>query len=697
MIELVQAPDTNRVIADGNDTIIQLRTTTGASHFLRATIYIDGVKFMQQSWSKDEDSLCAFNLKHLYYAYFNNPFTEEVVTGFRSKTGLFKKVKIVTEEFAIGSTSVFSSLTLPEFYIIKNLKPQVFDDQKTVQFLDLPQENINCSRDGYFIFPLYVKAGDLLTVQVLNNLGQQVFTTTLEDYPTQVLQYEMNFPDFPVEQLTEVYVRFSTSQDQVQKKIKFIKEDIYPAKQIFYLNNCGFYCVALLMGKKENTHSLAPQSYSQYDGTEVTYNVEDTKELTLSSGYGYKDITSLIHSIATSVDVRMKLEGFWERVKSETKKVERLIDNQFIYSESLRFSRVNVANFTNENTFAMIPEVADIIKEGDENALITITKAEFLAVYTATQSATRLRIRTLPENGKVSYTTTAATYNLSDMAANNPAIMPFSIPLDTFVSLQYQPNYTLFGAPLDVVKFQIGASVLWSNVGDLILNVIDLPDANLPPNIVVNSIQEIALDGTGNASKLIDASITDPEGDPIQIVWEVLNGAPITFDNASAEKPTITITGGTANQTYYIKVTATDTANNLVSEKTISINTSSYAVSITSFGYPATGDEVNGYEQVYDIIVQDGLPNSEVTLRYEMSAVSFNQYVVINLNEPTERIITGNSSTLDTITLPADGRREFQVKIYNSEPNNVFDLTVKIDSVAGDQIISQYDTTVLSL
>lgn len=156
----------------------------------------------------------------------------------------------------------------------------------------------------------------------------------------------------------------------------------------------------LFIWKKENNNSLSPLSYAQFDGTEVTYDVEDVKELRLNSGYGYKDITALVHTIATSVDVRIQVEGYWERVKSETKKVQRFVDNQFIYSEALNFSRVNVANFTNENTFALIPEVRDITKEGDENALITITKAEFLAVYVATQSATRLRIRNLPKMGK---------------------------------------------------------------------------------------------------------------------------------------------------------------------------------------------------------------------------------------------------------------------------------------------------------
>lgn len=698
MIELVQSPDTNRVIADGNDTIIQLRTTTGGDHFLRATIYIDGEEFLQQSWSKDEDSLSVFNLKHLYYAYFENKFSSDIQTGFKIQPGLFKKVKIITREYKVGFPAIVSTLELPEFYVVKNHKPQVFDDNKTVAFLDLPQENIKVSKTAGFIFPLYIKAGELLTASVLNSLGEPIYSTTLNNYPTQVTQFELNFQDLPVADFDEIFVRFQTSQDEAVKKLIFINENIYPTKQLFYLNNCGFYIPAYLLGKKENNHSLSPQSYSQYDGTEVTYDVEDVKELRLSSGYGYREITSLVHSIATSVDVRMQLEGFWERVNSETKKVQTLVDNQFIYSENLNFSRVNVANFTNENTFAVIPEVQDIEKTGDENESIIITKAEFLAVYIATQSATRIRVRTLPPNGKLRYQTTEGVFNLSDMVANNPGILPFSITLEGFTALIFQPDYTLFGTPLATFKFQIGAPVLWSNVGNVILNVIDMPDANLPPNITVNSIQEVALDINGNASKLIDATITDPEGDQVEILWEVLGGAPITFEDATIEKPTITVTAGMPDQTYQIRVTATDIDNDLSSEKVININTSSYEVTISSLGYPETGDSVNGYEKLYDVIIAAGQPLSEVVLLYEMQAVSFDQYAVININEGTERLITGNGQTLDTLTLGADGRKEFQVKVVNNQQNSTINLTVTIESVSGDQIISaNYFQTILSL
>lgn len=689
MIELVQAPDTHRIIADGNDTLIKIRTTTSGDHYVRATIFIDDVEFLKQGWSKDDSGLCVFNLKHLYYAYFENQFSPEISTGFHTIPGLFKRVKIVLEEFMVGGVFPVSSLTLPEFHILKNHKPQVFDDTKTVQFLNLPQDKINVARDAGFRFPLFLKAGELLTVSVLNELGQEIFSETLQDYETQISTYELIFEDIPVDDLDSIFVRFSTSQDQVQKKLKFINETIFPAKQIFYLNNCGFYIPAYLLGRKETNNSLAPKSYSQFDGTEVTYDVEDVKELKLNSGYGYKHITALVHAIATSIDVRVNLDGFWERVKSETKKVQDFVDNQFIYSEVLLFSRLNVANFTNDNTYALLPEVANIVKTGDENAHIQISKTEFLAAYTSIQPATRLRINSLSENGKLSYQTALGTFNITDMVANDPSKLPFEILLEELIAVNYQPGYTMFGSPLDEFEYQMGPNVLWSNVGKLVMNVNDVPDANLPPNIEVNSIQEIALDGTGNGTTLIDATVTDPEGDQLSILWEAINGAPVTFDDPTLESPTITITGGTASETYQAKITATDTVNNLITEKIVNLQTSANMVSLTA---------VDGNSGYFDLKVSGGASGKTALLGFVVYAKDMESYALINYSKSNEQILLPYSPLELAVTFPASGELVIPVMLFipqqSSGPSSTITANIDLKEVELPQIIDSSNDSI---
>lgn len=689
MIELIQAPDTNRVIADGNDTLIQLATTTGGDHYFRAKIYINGVLFLSQGWSKDDSGLCTFNLKHLYYSYFENPFSTDIATGFRIKEDLFKKVKIVAEEYQVGNSVPVSTLTLPEFFIIKNHRPQIFDDTKTVQFLHLPQENINVSRDGAFVFPLFITTGALLTVSVTNPLGQEIYSETLENYATQVTQYELDLNDVNTAGMDSVFVKFTTSQDEVQKKLKFINENIYPAKQVFYMNNCGFYCMAYLLGRKEAENSLSPKSYAQYDGTEVTYDVEDLKELRLNSGHGYKDITYLIHAIATSLDVRLQLDGYWERVKSETKKVPGFVDNKFIYSEALNFSRVNVANFTNENTYAMVPQLSDITKTGDENQQISISKNEFLAAYSATKPSTRLRVRTLPVNGKLSYQTSEGTFNLSDMAAGDPDLIPFSIPLADFISLIYEPGHLQDGMPLDTLEIQMGPDVILSNVASLILNVNDVLADNFPPNITGSSILEIPLDSNGNGSKALNIAVTDPEGDDVEILWEVIDNAPITFSDPTIANPVVTVTngqtGGLFPVSYSIKITAIDTVNNFTSEKVITVYTSSYLVTMTS----ATNTPVDNY-QLGTFYLSGGKPGNTATLKFTLQAISNSQYAVINRGEADEKIIYGNgSSCLQQVTFDGNGEALCRVKIVNDVANTMVSLTCKIDTVQDPQLIDE--------
>ena len=405
MIELLQSPDRNRVIADGNDTEIILQANPDPTWFVRVKIYIDGSQeaFLEQGWSKDETGLCEFNIKHLYHSYFMNDFTGSYTTGFHKKDGLFKKVKIVAEEYQVGAVVPMDTLEIPEFYLVKNLKPVLFDDEKEVQFLGIPQENIKVDRTTGFVFPLYLRAANLFTVQVLDELNNEIYSETLQNFPTQITQYELNFEDLDLTGLSFIYVKFITSAASVQKQLTFEDNSLYPPKTIFYLNNYGFYVSACLFGRKEDGNSLSPKSYTQLDGTEVTYDVEDNRELELSSGYGYKSITELIHAIATSIDVRMKLEDYWERVKSETKKVTRLVDNKYIYGDALKFSRINIPSYTNANTYAMVPTITDLTAVCDENQTIDIVKAAFLSVYTAVQPATILQIRQVPAHGKISF------------------------------------------------------------------------------------------------------------------------------------------------------------------------------------------------------------------------------------------------------------------------------------------------------
>ena len=179
MIELIKAPDSNRILADGNSTPIMVRSTGGNDHYIRGKIFIDGQVFLEKSWSKDEQGVSTFDLQHLYYSYFENPFSFAIQSGYRPKPELIRNVRVRVEEFRVGSDQSSSILELPEFSVICNLRPVKFDDTVSLRFLDFPQQTMKAPRDKGLVFPLYVRQGSF-KMQLLNHLGNPIHEETIQ-------------------------------------------------------------------------------------------------------------------------------------------------------------------------------------------------------------------------------------------------------------------------------------------------------------------------------------------------------------------------------------------------------------------------------------------------------------------------------------------------------------------------------------
>ena len=87
MITINQSPTTNRIILDGNNTVISLTSTNGAGYYFRATIFIDGELFDTQLVPKR----CFHNRKgfeKLYNAYFETVFPTTFTAGISEQTYL---------------------------------------------------------------------------------------------------------------------------------------------------------------------------------------------------------------------------------------------------------------------------------------------------------------------------------------------------------------------------------------------------------------------------------------------------------------------------------------------------------------------------------------------------------------------------------------------------------------------------------
>ena len=239
-----------------------------------------------------------------------------------------------------------------------------------------------------------------------------------------------------------------------------------------------------------------------------------------------------------------------------------------------------------------------------------------------------------------------------------------------------------------MIDFQMGPEILWSNIGEIILNVEDVLDSNLAPNIDVNSILEIGLDANGNGSKQINCTVTDPEGDPVEIFWEVIDEASVTLNNYTIANPVVTVTNGAASGWFplcQLRITATDTSTGYTSEKIVDVYTTSYLVEISS----ASNAPVDDY-QLASFYITEGKPLSTAVVKFTLQAVSNSQYAIIDRDEPNERILYGNGSTyLREVTFDSAGDAIIKVKLVNPVANTVVSLTGKIETVADPQFINE--------
>ncbi len=350
MIQLIQAPKSNRVLADGNDTQLIIKSVRGAEFYFKANIYIDNTLVIPQSWSKDQYGVSRKNLKLLNYAYFKNPFAIPDSIGIETKTGLYKKVRIEIQEIEIDTGTIVDTLTLPEFYIIKNHKPALFDDTDPIAFLDYAIQDIQVPKDGLLTFPLYTNGQNPIKVSIRDNKNIELFSENYAPPSTKVFQFNLPLSLLVIDEvLNPLQLIISCNGVELKKTIVIISESIYLLKQVFHLNNFGFYLCSYLRGKLKLEHTLKPQKYKETNGNQVTYTIKDTVTVAINTGYGYTN--DLAHLIATSIDVRILIEGRWERVSAETKKVQRFQENKFIYEEELKFSKNNYTAYSNNNTF----------------------------------------------------------------------------------------------------------------------------------------------------------------------------------------------------------------------------------------------------------------------------------------------------------------------------------------------------------
>lgn len=351
MITINQTPVLNRVILDGNDTVVSITSSNGAGHYFRAIIFIDDVLFDTQSWSRKDAYTCEKNLKKLYNAYFEQVFSESFTAGITEQTHLKKKVSILIEERLMADDSVVQSIDLPDFFILYNAKPIAFTDTTKVAFLGYTADKYLISSTGKISVPIYSNTdAETIVVTLKDNFNTVVNTVTVASATAKKVHlYNFDLSAWTFATNTIYFtLTVTVGSTTITKVFRYLSLPDYPVKEIAFLNNFGFYQYAYIDGQFSIDNALTSDDYTQADGTDRIIEINEEFTYTLNSGSLLGSEKALLSEIANALDTKIFLNNAWIDMVSKIKKLNLFQDRKNNYSESLQFSVKPKNNIANE-------------------------------------------------------------------------------------------------------------------------------------------------------------------------------------------------------------------------------------------------------------------------------------------------------------------------------------------------------------
>ena len=367
MIQVINFPPENRYLLDGNNTQITV-TSDNADGYFRAKIYIDDALFDEQGWSRKDDFTATKDLLYLYNAYFKPYFLGSFTTGLLEQTNFKKKVSIVIEEKDIDTDVLLGTVTLPDFYLLYNVKSEIFNDIKKLYIFGLKAEHMNMKKDGTIVIPFYANAEtEDVKVTIYDDLDNILHTQTIADVNgKKVFIYTLNLSEVTViSSVLYLRAKIEVGAESTEKFYNVLRLPNYEVKEVVFQNNFGYYIPAYFDGDFEDVSGMKVQSYERYDTSTAVYAVEEDGTYTINTGGLSIREKEIVKEIANSIDCYFNNNGNYIRVNTATKKATNLKSRLNIYSEDLVFTCRNGLPFTNLD---LATDVSDL-----ELELISIT------------------------------------------------------------------------------------------------------------------------------------------------------------------------------------------------------------------------------------------------------------------------------------------------------------------------------------
>jgi len=343
MISIIKAPALNRVLLDANNTVVVLQSTNGNGYYFRALIYVDDVLFDEQGWSRKDSYTASKDLVKLYNAYFETIQTIFTENGITEQTHLKKKITIVVQEKSLSTDTIVATVTLPDFYFMYNVNPELFDDSTKLQFLGLTPPVLRIPDSGKIMIPFYAKAIDeTVTVELKDNFGTIINTVSVEAFTDKkVFLYAFNLSPLTLVKDTLYFeLNIKCGLKSITKHYRLIRFPDYNVKEIYFKNNFGYYLPAYFDGELEIQDSFKIDDYKQKDGTNVVFEVIEEATYTINTGSLLQDERAIVNQVATSHEILFMVNNQWRKIQTKTTKSLEYRDKKHLYAQDLNFSFV---------------------------------------------------------------------------------------------------------------------------------------------------------------------------------------------------------------------------------------------------------------------------------------------------------------------------------------------------------------------
>lgn len=364
MIQVINFPPENRYLLDGNNTQITV-TSDNADGYFRAKIYIDDALFDEQGWSRKDNFTATKDLLYLYNAYFKPYFLGSFTTGLLEQTNFKKKVSIVIEEKDIDTDALLGTVTLPDFYLLYNVKSEIFNDINKLYIFGLKAEHMNMKKDGTIVIPFYANAEtEDIKVTIYDDLDNILHTQTISAVNgKKVFIYTLNLSEVTViSSVLYLRAKIEVGTESTEKFYNVLRLPNYEVKEVVFQNNFGYYIPAYFDGDFEDVSGMKVQSYERYDTSTAVYAVEEDGTYTINTGGLSTREKEIVKEIANSIDCYFNNNGKYISVNTATKKATNLKSRLNIYAEDLVFTFSAGLPFANLNVDGSIT-AEDVVLE----------------------------------------------------------------------------------------------------------------------------------------------------------------------------------------------------------------------------------------------------------------------------------------------------------------------------------------------